>query len=92
MRIIKNLIIKNKLKKQLNDIETQLIDNGYYEYQRDLNMMFYSPDDYAKLYEYINIQFGELLNQRQDINSQLRLLSGSNIFKEQSDACSNFEK
>ena len=92
MRIIKNLIIKNRLKKQLANIETQLTENGYYEYERDLSMMFCAPDDYAMLYEYIKTKFGSMLAEKNNICRQLTLLSGTNLFTAKMDDCASFEK
>ncbi len=82
MRIIKNLIIKNRLQKELRDVENTLQESGYYQKERELDMLTYLPDDYAVLYTEIHDEFGELLSKKNDISHQLNSFSGTNLFKQ----------
>ena len=83
MTIIKNLIRKNKLRKQLLDIENILHENGYYDKEKELRLLSYSPDAYAELHTQINNEFGELFDRQRLLNQQINNLSGIKLFKKQ---------
>lgn len=85
MSIIKNLIIKNQLGKELKEIEHNLYESGYYQKARELDLLTYQPDDYAELYTQIHEEYGDLLQKRREVSSQLHSLSGTNLFKQQGD-------
>ena len=81
MRIIHNLILKNQLQKQLDEIENTLQRDGYYDKEYQLLFLRYHPDEYAQLCEEIESQYGILLRKKDLINKQLAYLKGVNLFK-----------
>lgn len=85
MSIIKNLIARNKLKKQLEALEISLRETGYYENQARLNSLIYKPDEYAELYIKINKKYQVLLTKKQSLERELYNLKGRNLFKKQDD-------
>ena len=81
MRIIKNLILRNKLRTELYNIENMLKLDGYYEKENQLLLLRFNPDEYAKLYNELENKYGILVKQRTKILAQLNQLSGINLFK-----------
>ena len=81
MRIIHNLILKNKLRNQLDEIENTLHREGYYDKEYQLVFLIYHPDEYALLCEEIESKYGILLRKKTLINKQLEYLKGVNLFK-----------
>ena len=82
MSFIRKFIIKNQLGKELKEIENELSKTGYYQKERELDLLTYLPDDYAKLYVQIHEEYGDLLQKRKDVSTQLHSLSGPNLFKQ----------
>ena len=85
MTIIKNLIARNKLKKQLEALEISLRETGYYESQAKLSTLVYNPDAYAELYTKINKKYNVMITKKHTLEKQLYKLSGKNLFKKQED-------
>lgn len=81
MTIIKNIIIKNKLHKELAEIETQLQTQGYYQQKKQLATLAYKPDKYAELYKEIEAKFQPLLLEKQKLEEEIKQLSGAKLFK-----------
>ena len=81
MHIIKNLILKNNLRKQVSDIEQELRLDGYYKKEKELIHLRFKPDEYAVLYQQIESQFGDKVIKRNQLNRQINELRGKNMFK-----------
>ena len=76
MKLIKKMIQKNKLKRELRKIEESLTQGGYYEEIEKLNKLIYQPDNYASLLFKIKRKYCPLLSRKEYIEKQIRELSG----------------
>lgn len=85
MRIIKNLIIRNSLKKELKQIEHQLYSSDYRALMRKLTSLRFDPDNYAVVYDEIQTKYGALLDRRTKVEAKINKLSGTKIFKKYDD-------
>ncbi len=80
MQIIKKLIIRNKLKKELEIVDNFLNDNGYYALDMKLFSLRFQPEEYADLYYKIEAAFRPTLNRKRELQQQIQRLSGKNLF------------
>ena len=80
MQIIKKLIIRNKLKKELQRVDDFLNDNGYYALDMKLYYLRCQPEEYADLYYKIENAFRPTLNRKHELEKQIQSLSGKNLF------------
>lgn len=81
MRIIKNLIIRHSLKKELNEIEHKLYSGNYRDLMCKLNSFRCDPENYAVTHQELRDKFGTLLDRRMKVMHQIHMMSGTNIFK-----------
>ena len=80
MQIIKKLIIRNRLKKELERVDDFLNDNGYYKLDSKLFSLRFQPEEYAVLYYEIERAFRPSLNRKHELEKQIQSLSGKNLF------------
>ena len=85
MTIIKNLILRNKLRDELIKVEQTLQSRGYYAKKQKLATLAYYPDEYAILYKQINDEFSEILFKKHQLEQQIASMSGKNMFKKNTD-------
>lgn len=83
MNIIKKLIKKQKLLKELRSIKNKLADSDYYDKERQLSKLIRQPDAYADLYIQIHQEYGELLNRQWKINAELTNLVYNDLQQKQ---------
>ncbi len=75
MKLIKNMIEKNKLKRELHKIEVALKQGGYYDEIAKLNKLIYQPDNYASQLFKIKRKFCPLLSRKEYIQKKINQLS-----------------
>ncbi|MBQ7880872.1 MAG: hypothetical protein IJ358_03420 [Clostridia bacterium] len=80
MRIIKKLIIRNRLKKELNSLNWQLKETGYHEMCDKLRTLVYNPDQYAIVLQQIHQTYGDYLARKHQLEAMINKLSGKNLF------------
>ena len=80
MQIIKKLIIRNKLKKEVENIDEFLNKNDYYRLDSKLYSLRFQPEEYACLYEEIERAFRPTLDRKHKLQQQIQSLSGKNLF------------
>lgn len=76
MNIIKKMIEKNKLKRELHKIEDTLKQSGYYDEMAKLDTLIYQPDSYASLLFKIKRKYCPLLTRKEYIQKKINQLSG----------------
>ena len=80
MQIIKKLIIRNRLKKEVENIDNFLNENDYYKLDSKLYSLRFQPEEYACLYEEIEKAFRPSLDRKHKLQEQIQKLSGKNLF------------
>lgn len=80
MNIIKKLIIRNELKKELSSIDDCLANEGYYMLESRLMKLVYQPDEYAELCKTIEDKFRVSLNKKNKLEKDIKNLSGKYLF------------
>ncbi|MBO5909925.1 MAG: hypothetical protein J6Q15_00295 [Clostridia bacterium] len=80
MNIIKKLIIRNQLKKELKIVDDTLAKSDYYAMESQLMRLAYYPDEYARVYHTIESKFRPLLNKKIGLQKDIQKLSGKNLF------------
>ena len=80
MQIIKKLVIRYKLKQELERIDAFLNEQHYYELDSTLYSLRFKPEEYACMYEAIENAFRPALDQKHKLQEQIQKLSGKNLF------------
>jgi len=81
MKIIKKLTLRNKLQKQLDNIDDYLYRNNYYDNDLKLNISKFCSEEYIEDYYNVESKFKIVLNQKRKLQTQIHKLSGKNLFK-----------
>ena len=80
MQIIKKLIIRNRLKKEVESIDDFLNENDYYKMDLELYSLRFHSAEYACLYDEIEKSFRPSLDRKHKLQQQIQRLSGKNLF------------